>query len=78
MIIVKDPKIIVDNKTVEYKFDCIYPDKIKNVFIKLDQSYKTFISDTSDAALVAMLLPAMVDNHELVSKERYPKNYTIT
>jgi len=73
MIIVKDPKIIVDNKTVEYKFDCIYPDKKTNIFIKLDQFYKTFISDTSDAALVAMLLPAMVDNHELVIEGKISK-----
>ena len=65
MITVHKPNIYTTSNYVEYNFLIDIDGKQQSVYIQVDKLLKDNVSTLSDAALVTMLLPAMVENHEL-------------
>lgn len=73
MIIYK-PKITITDTHVEYRFLTNYNNTEKEIFIQVDKVYKDLVSTSSDTALIIMLLPAMVDNHNISIEGTISKN----
>lgn len=65
MIIVHEPNIYTTHSYVEYNFLIDIDSKQQSIYIQVDKLLEDNVSTLSDAALVTMLLPAMVDNHDL-------------
>lgn len=65
MIIVHEPNIYTTDDHIEYNFVIDIDSKQNPVYIQVDKLLKDNVSTLSDAALITMLLPAMVENHEL-------------
>lgn len=75
-MIISLPKITTNGNEASYSFDITRNNKTNNIWIKVDKKYTSFVSDFSDAALLAMLLPAMVDKDSItvygkISKHLY-------
>lgn len=73
-MIIKNPIILTSSDDTEYSFNIIINNQEKNVWIKVDRTYSEFVSDLADAALLAMLLPAMQDNTNIVVEGRISKS----
>jgi hypothetical protein len=67
-MIIHIPTITIDDTYAEYKFLVEYNNTETEVFIQVDNTYQDLVSNSSDAALIIMLLPAMVDNHNISIK----------
>ena len=69
-MIINDPILIEKENCIEYNFTVILPaeETKKEVFVQVDKKFLDLVSDFSDAALLIMLLPAMVDNHDIIVK----------
>ena len=64
MITITKPVITELESSIRYSFNVVESDT-KNIYIDVDKTFKDFVSDFSDAALIAVLAPAMVEQKNI-------------
>lgn len=65
MIIIDHPTIINSDKSSCYSVNIAKKNNTFNLWISIDNRYKNFISELSDAALIGILLPAMSEKEDI-------------
>lgn len=62
---ISKPRILENQKTVSYTVDVEYKNNISQLWYRLPKEYSHFVSNSSDAPLVALLIPAMAAGEDI-------------
>jgi hypothetical protein len=62
---IRSPEIIKCNQSVRYTIQVEQADESRTLWYEVDATYEDLISPRTDAALVALLIPAMLSGNDM-------------
>lgn len=73
-MIISKPSIKIDNETAIYSSDIHFLNETHSIIFSVDKKYEDMISTSSDALLIALLIPAMAASEDIEVKGTVSKN----